>query len=204
MVSDPHQSVFDVDTQRVAAVYAKAFVDAAEAQQSLDAWCVELDQLVDEVLSAIPDLERVLGSAFIPHDEKEALLDRSLGRQASPHLLSFLKVLSKRGRLDCLRAIRHEVGELRRDRLNRVAVGITTAAPVDASMRVELTASLKSLLGSEPEVEWAVEDSLLAGVVVRVGDTVYDSSVATRLRHLYREMVGRTVEAIETSRERFE
>ena len=72
------------------------------------------------------------------------------------------------------------------------------------TMQGKIAEVLRSTLQGDVVVRPDIDPDLIGGMVVRVGDTVYDSSVATRLRHLYREMVGRTVEAIETSRERFE
>jgi hypothetical protein len=48
-----------------------------------------------------------------------------------------------------------------------------------------------------------VDSSLLAGMIIRVGDRVYDSSVNTQLEHARRQMIDRAVEKIETQPERF-
>lgn len=201
MAQSGNNTDHDVERQQIAAVYAKAFFGAAEEAGKTDALAAEFDSLFDEVLDRYPEFERLLGSPFISHEEKEGILDRTLGAQASADLLTFLKVLSMHGRLDCLRAIRPALGKLYRQSRGRVDVTLTTPGAVDAGLLGEIRGTLRKMLGAEPELAVVVDPALLGGAVVRVGDTVYDGSVASRLQRMRTQMIARTVEQIESLRE---
>ncbi len=201
MAKNDDSTAFDIEQQQIAAVYAKAFLGAAEEAGKTDALAAEFDSLFDQVLDAQPEFERLLGSQFISHEQKVGILDRTLGRQASVDLLTFLKVLSMHCRLDCLRAIRHTFGQLVRKLRGRVDVTLTTPFAVEAGLLGEIKASLRKMLGAEPEMNAVVDPSLLGGAVVRVGDTVYDGSVVSRLERVRTQMIARTIEQIESLRD---
>jgi len=203
MSENAQKVVFDIDTQQVAKVYAKAFVGAAETAGKTDIAVTELSSLISDVLDKNSELERILASSFISQEEKAGILDRVFGKQASPMLLAFLKVLSNHGRLNCLRAVRVEVERLYQALRGQVEVTVQSATPLDAAMSKGLVESLRKLLGKEPKLKMLTDPKLLGGLVVRVGDTVYDGSVATQLSHLRTRLIDRTVEEIETRRERF-
>ncbi len=198
-----HQEQPDVSVQQIAAVYAEALLGATEKAGQTEVVLAELDQLVSEVLDRIPKFAAVLGSAWISHEEKVGMLDRVLGGRVSPLLLNFLKVLSRRGRLDCLAAIRREAHRVW-DRLrNRVPVQVTTATPLAPPLAQRLTQRLRSLVGGEPVIEYRVDPAVIGGLVVRVGDTLFDASVVTQLQSLRKQILDRSAYEIQSRRDRF-
>ncbi len=194
--------VFDVGAQRVAAVYAKAFLGATETAGQTDAAVEELAS-VAEALAAFPQLEAVLGSALIEHDEKCKVLQRVFGPKVSPRVLDFLKVVSRHGRLDILRAIDEQVRKLYDELRGRVRVELQTATPLADGQSRDLEDSLRKLLGGEPQVDPSVDPALVGGLVLRVGDTVYDGSVARQLRQVREQMITRSIHEIQSRRDRF-
>ncbi len=193
----------DVGREQIADIYAEALLRAAEKAGRTEAVLADLDAVVGELLDVHPHLEALLASPLAPHEEKQGLLDRLLGGQIERLLLNFLKVVSRRGRLDCLRAIRRQA-RLQYDRLRgRVAVQLTTAAPLDDEAAERLKARLQSALGAEPILTRRVDPGLIGGAVVRVGDTVYDGSVASQLELVRQQMIDRSVHEIQSRRDRF-
>ena len=201
MAVETNHSARDVGSQHVATVYAKAFLGAAENAGQADSLVVELDSLVRDVLEKHPDFQRVLASEFISAEAKEGILDRVLAGRCSPLLLVFLKVLGKHGRLDCLRAIRAQVEHLHHQMRARLEVAVRAPRPLDNALRAELSTAIRRMFAAEPVLSVVTDPALLGGLVVRVGDTVYDGSVVTRLARLRAQMIDKTVERIETSRE---
>ena len=63
---------------------------------------------LDDVFARFPGVENVLGSALVSHEEKDGPVGRRLRRASSRRFLDFLKVLSRHGRLDCLRPVRRQ------------------------------------------------------------------------------------------------
>lgn len=198
----PQAKAVNVGAQRVAAVYAKALLGAAESKGQTDAVVSEL-QSVAAALSAYPQFESVLSSALVSHEEKVQILDRTFAGKVSPLVRDFLKVLSHRGRLDVTRAVADQLQQLYNELRGRVPVQVLTATPLDSSQAQTLEASLRRILGGEPQMQPAVDPSLIGGVVLRVGDTVYDGSVARQLQQVREQMINRSVHEIQSRRDRF-
>ena len=162
----------------------------------------EFYSLLAVVLDPYPELERLLASALVSHEEKVDVLDRTLAAQASPLLLDFLKVVSRHGRLDCLRAIHQQTHELYERMRGQVTVQVSTAVPLSGDAAGRIAENLKNVLDGQPIVQEVVDPDLIGGVVVRVGDTVFDGSVATQLESLRQRMIERSAHEIQTRRDR--
>jgi F-type H+-transporting ATPase subunit delta len=204
MSSDTDQTIFDIESQHVANVYAKALVGAGEKSGATEQCLEELDAVVDEVLSKFPAFEETLVSRLVSDDDKVKILDRVFAGKTSTLMLDFLKVVAGHGRLDCLRAIRRaahlQVDELR----GRREVEVRYATAVDQSVTDEIATKIREQLGIDPKIKVATDPALLGGVVITIGDTVCDGSLATRLQSMRSSIVKETVHRIQTGRERFE
>jgi F-type H+-transporting ATPase subunit delta len=199
----PKSRQVNVGALQVATIYAKAFLGAAEQAGKTDAAVQEFTALVDSVLDVFPKLEAVLASALVSHDDKAKLIDRVFGSRLSPLVVDFLKVISRHGRLDVIRAIHHQVLELYDELRGRIRVQMSTATTVPDEVSTSLRAALQKLLGGDPSLEPAVDPALIGGIVLRVGDTVYDGSVARQLRQVRQQMINRSVHEIQSRRDRF-
>ncbi|MEM8947055.1 MAG: ATP synthase F1 subunit delta [Planctomycetota bacterium] len=195
------ETVFDVDAEKLAGVYAQAALDAAGDKE--DEVLDELQTIVSEVLDTHPDMEEVFGSALVSIDEKVEMLDRLFGSRVSTTTLSFLKVLTKHDRLGVLRQVVRVAGQLWERRCNRVPVQLETAIELDDALHAEVVDSLRGTLGVEPVVTTTINPDLIAGFVVRVGDKVYDASTRASLERSRQSMIMHAVEAIQSSPEQF-
>lgn len=193
----------DVTAERIAAVYAEAFLDVAQAAGEAEPLVAELEAIVREVLDPWPDFESLLASSIISHEEKSQILRRVFGGRVSPRVLDFLLVLSRRGRLDCLRVIVRAVREEWIRRWNEIRVRVKTAVALKAEVASELERTLESLLGRRPIIEQRVEPDLLGGIVIEVGDTVFDASVAVQLERVRKQIIDRSAHEIQSRRDRF-
>ncbi|HUG70227.1 MAG TPA: ATP synthase F1 subunit delta [Pirellulaceae bacterium] len=197
------KAVFDTGQQYLGAVYAKALLGAAEKSGNAESVLDELNSFVDDVLAKAPNLESTLASPRIAVEAKTAMLDRSLGGKVSVELLNFLKVVARHGRFDCLRAIRQAARQQLNELRGRVEVFLS-AAQSPSQESIELIVSrLKALLGKEVDLHIDVEDALIGGVKLRIGDTVYDASVANRLVRLKSELLSKTGQQLRDNLDRF-
>jgi len=201
---DNKPQAVNVGAQRVAAIYAKAFLGAVGKGQagSAEAAVGELAAVAD-ALSQFPKLADVLGSALVATDEKLEILQRVFGNKLSPLVLDTLKVLARKGRLDITREVYAEVQRQFDAERGRVRVDVVTATPIDGGLANSLAQSLRRILGGEPQVSSSVQPELIGGVVLRVGDTVYDGSVARQLDQAREQMINRSVHEIQSRRDRF-
>jgi len=193
----------EVGVEHIANVYAEALLGAAEGAGQTVAVLEELDSLVADVLNPHPELERILASGVISPDERSGILDRVLGGQASPLVMTFLKVVSRHGRMGCLRAIQVQAHAIHRRKLGQVAVQVTTATPLEQAAAQRLRKALQPLLGGAPMLHERVDPAVIGGVVVRVGDTIYDASVARQLETMRQQMIDRSAHEIQSRRDRF-
>jgi F-type H+-transporting ATPase subunit delta len=193
----------DIGVQHVAAVYAEAILDAAEKAGQTAALLAEFDSLVADVLDRFPALEQVLGSRLVSPEEKVGVIDRAFGGSGSPLLVNSLKVVARHERLDCLRAIHARLHERFDQVRGRVRVVLSTASPVDDAQAARIADSLRQMLGGEPVLERITDPSLIGGAVLRVGDTVYDGSIAMQLEQVRKHMIDRSVHEIQSRRDRF-
>jgi F-type H+-transporting ATPase subunit delta len=129
-------------------------------------------------------LREVFSSPRISHLEKTKVIDRLLGQRVHPVLLRFLKVAAQRGRLGFLTEISQAATEMRDEAMGRVVAAVRTATPLSDKLRIEVKESIGRLIGKEVVLRESVDPELLGGIVVRVGDTVYDSSIAGKLSRM--------------------
>jgi len=193
----------DVGVEHIGDLYAKGLLGAAEKAGQTAAVLEEFDALVYEVLARFPKLEAVWASILVSPDDKSGMIDRLFGGSMSPLFVSFLKVVARHGRLDCLRAIHAQTRVLYDNLKNRIPVLLTTAEPVDPALIDGIMENLRSKLGGEPVLEQVTDPSLIGGAVLRVGDTVYDGSVANQLKNLRQQVIDRSAHEIQSRRDRF-
>jgi F-type H+-transporting ATPase subunit delta len=193
----------DVGVEHIADVYAQALMGLAEKAGQTAAINEQFDALLGQVLDRFPRYEAVLASAMVSHEDTAGAIDRVLGGRLAPLLINFLKVLSKHGRLDCLRAVHRRWKILYEQSLGRVRVRLATAEPLTTDLAARIRLALRKSLGGEPLLETSVDPGLIGGAVLRLGDTVYDGSIANQLKELRHQIRDRSVHEIQNRRDRF-
>jgi F-type H+-transporting ATPase subunit delta len=198
-----HDTVMDVTEEQIARVYAKAFLGAIEGSGSADGIVEELSSAANDVVAKFPKLEQALQSSLVSEEQKEQLLDRIFSGKASKHVLNFLKVLARHGRLGILRQVARWTARLHAQRSGRTDVEIRVATPLTDEARHEIEGLVRRALKTEPVLQVKVDPSLIAGIVIRVGDRVYDGSVSSQLERTRKKIISQATEQIETRPERF-
>jgi F-type H+-transporting ATPase subunit delta len=198
-----HDTVMDVTEERIARVYALAFMAVAAKSKDATALVDEVGSLVEDVLDRFPRLEETLRSALVSAEDKEQSLDRMLSDRASVPVLNFVKVLARHGRLTILRPIAQILRKLDSERRNLIDVELRVAAPISDELQTDIANRVRNALGGEPVLNVIIDPSLIAGFIVRVGDRVFDGSINSRLEQARRDMIARITEKIETSPEQF-
>jgi len=198
----PPSVMEDPSVASLARVYAVALLDAAQAT-GVGATLEELQSFLDDVLTPQPDFERLLCAPITPVEDKLALIERVLGSRGSPLFVNFLRVLARHNRLDIVRAIAGIAQREQELRSGQKRVQVTSAKPLSKSAEESIAAALKPLINAQPILETAVDPSLVGGVVIRVGDTVYDGSVRNRLKQLRARLRERCMHEVQRGRDRF-
>jgi len=203
MSSSAENHDFDVDRQQIGALYAKALLGASEKSGKSEEVVEELTALVSEALDKHPQFAEALATPRIEVEEKLGILDRTLGGRITDELMRFLKVITKKERLDCLREISRAARRQLNERQGRIQVSVTTATPLADAQRQRIIEVLGTALGKHIDLDEHVDEDLIGGLVVRVGDTVFDGSLAGRLVRLREETLAGTIQEIQESVGRF-
>jgi F-type H+-transporting ATPase subunit delta len=202
-VSPKHENVMDVTVEQLARVYAKAFMSVAAKTSNTEALVEELKSIVADVLDRFPKLEEVFKSSLVSPEQKEALLDRVFSKTASTQVTNFLKVVARHGRLELLRPISRQAEKLFTEQSGIADVDVRVARKLDDDIRTVIEARLIKALGKKPRFNITIDPNLIAGIVVRVGDRVFDGSLHTHLEQARRAMIDRATDQIETRPDRF-
>jgi F-type H+-transporting ATPase subunit delta len=192
----------DIGADRVAKVYAQAVVEAADAAGCRRDVLDELAALVRDVLPQVPRAREVFSSPRIDVAEKEALIDRVAGGRMQPTTVRALHVLARHGRLGILAEVSAAAERLADQLDGRHQATITTAIPLADEERSQLAGSVEQSLGLRLSPTFAVDPRLIGGLIVRVGDTIYDRSIATGLTRLGDNLHRRTNHEVQHGRDR--
>lgn len=164
--------------------YAAALADVALASGRADALRQELHSFV-ELAEASVDLRNFLASPAVPRAGKQELLEKLVARLgASKELRNFLFVLVDHHRTALLAEIAREFETTVLERLGRAEAKVTSARELTAPQKQKLAGTLESVTGKQIEARFAVDPSLVGGLVVRIGSTIYDGSVRAQLDRL--------------------
>ncbi len=192
----------DPSVQSVAKVYAVAYLDSAANVADGEA-VAELASFVDDVLHQQRQFERLLCGTALSRDEKLRLIDRVVSPRSTPLFSNFLKVLAHHGRLELLPAIRRAVELEAERRLGKRRVSVTSAIELSQDSLASIKSTLAASLSTDPILETRVDPALIGGLVIRVGDTVYDGSVKSQIKQLRARLRERCLNEIQRGRDRF-
>ena len=192
----------DPSIKAIARVYADALLDA-KGDSSGEQRIEEYRSFIEDVLDANPAFEAILFSRSVSTEEKVGVIDRVVSPQASELFSHFLKVVALHDRLDLLRVIFDVAVDLEEKRSGKVRVIVRAAAPVSDEKQAQIAQQLKDILSADPVLQVETDASLIGGLVLQVGDTVYDSSLKNRLGQLQRQLRQRYVHEIQSGRDRF-
>lgn len=198
---------YDPQVQQVATVYARGFLQAASrelgSEASVSGAIEELEALSTEVFAKQPGIVDRLTTSRASQAEKVALLRKVLGGQVSSVVVRFLGVLCQHGRFDLFGSIVAQTRVLANQAAGIVPVVITSAVELPAEVEARVSQNLAAALGGKIELTKQVDPSLLGGLQVRVGDTVFDGSVQGKLERVRRTAFERAAERIRAEFDRF-
>ncbi len=202
MVEAKQPTVFDSDQQQLGDVYARALLAFAADARNVDQLVDELGEVVGAI-NGVAGLRDALESPRVGVESKVDLLDKAFAGKVEKGLLHFLKVVGNKGRFDCLGAIASSAKTLRDEMSGRVQAVVTSASPMDSEVVGRITDQLSKTLGKDVSLQVLVDPEILGGIVVRVGDTVYDGSVVNQLSQVRARAVKRASDAIREKLDRF-
>jgi len=168
--------------------YASALLAVAGAEADAARISDELSS-VARAFATSDELRTTLGDSQIPFERKQAVVEELIGSQSAPVTTSLVHLLVSIGRIEEFLEITAAMKDLAAASESYTSAEVRSAVPLDDETVARLTAKLSRATGRRVRAEVIVDPDLLGGVVARVGDTVFDGSVRTRLQDL-REVWG--------------
>jgi F-type H+-transporting ATPase subunit delta len=176
--------------QTIARRYATALADVAidrneerEVQRELDQWA--------SMIEAHPQLKEVFDNPTIVYDHKRKVVEDLIARtRVRETTASFLRVLLRNQRLSQLRGVAARFGLILDERGGMVAAHVTTARPIPEELKSSLHETLAAATGRKVRLSFSTDESIIGGLVARIGSTIYDGSVQSQLDRLAAEMAG--------------
>ena len=177
--------------QTVARRYAAALADVAIERKEEREVQTELDQWAS-MIEANPQLKEVLANPTVAYDQKRKVLEDLLSRsRVRETTASFLRVLLKNQRLSQLREVAAKFGQTLDERSGVVAANVTTARPIPEELRNALQQTLKEATGKEVRLSFTTDETIIGGLIARIGSTIFDGSVQGYLERLSEDLAGR-------------
>lgn len=183
----------------VARVYAQALLGLADGQGEVDEILEQLEQL-RALMDKAPALEDFFGTPLVREESRRAALENIFRGRTSDLLVDTLQVMNRKGRLGLIRALvvayREEYEELK----GRVDVRVTTAVPLSDSLRQQVRVVTSEVTGKEAQLVEKIDQSILGGMILRIGDRKIDTSIAKEIRKLSEQMVERASQELHGGR----
>jgi len=168
---------------RIAKPYARALYDAAAEQDVLDNIIVDANQII-ELTRDSEDFDQFITNPILSPQFKSEMFQQLLSEAIHPLFLNFILLLASKQRERSLIAILQVFLEIVDLKAGRVVAQVTSAVPLNDAQQVRLTQQLSDYSGKEVRLELSEDAAIQGGVIVRLGDTVFDGSVAALLQRM--------------------
>lgn len=179
-----------MSSQTVARRYASALADVIVAQaeepdvrEELAAW--------EKMISANARLLEAFSNPTVAYEQKAKVLNELISRtKVRPTTANFLRILLKNQRIAALSQVNAKLAQILDERSGVISAQVTSARPVADATKQALEKKLGEITSKRIRLSFQTDESLLGGIVTRIGSTIYDGSVRNQLRRLGEELAG--------------
>ena len=170
--------------------YAAGILEIAQAEGQLERVEAELYELGRQIETS-GELRSTLTDPQLPLERKKAIISDLIGGRASSLTVGLVEFLLGQNLGADLGSVATALAEQAAASRNRQLAEIHSAVPLESETLERLKAALERVTGASLDVKTVVDPSVIGGVVARVGDRVFDGSVASKLESLRNTLQGR-------------
>ncbi|XOV66707.1 MAG: ATP synthase F1 subunit delta [Fluviicola sp.] len=167
---------------KVAARYAKALLELAIERKSVDSVLGDMQFLL-QVNNEARDFELLIASPIIKADKKMEIF-KLVFEQFEELSMSFVELITKNGRESYLPAIAEAFEAQVKEHKGIVPMTLVSAAPLDAKTKDAIVAKVQSSVKGTLEITEVIDEELIGGFMVKMGDVQIDASVASQFNNL--------------------
>jgi F-type H+-transporting ATPase subunit delta len=169
--------------------YARAFFDIAVEEGKIEDYGRELASFTS-LITQNKALQEFLANPIFELKSKKNVVEELLGRtQISGRTANFLRLLVDKQRINFLGEVENAYKEFMDKSLKKVRVSVKTPYPLTSELEGALKQRVAEMTGKDVEMTVEDDSSLIGGLVVRVGDTMYDGSIKSQLGNI-RKLLG--------------
>jgi F-type H+-transporting ATPase subunit delta len=170
---------------RVAARYAKSFIDLTIEQGTLEQAYADMKS-ISEVCKSNPDFVTFLKSPLIKTDKKQAVLKEIFEGKLNKITMAYIELITAKKREIYLDGIAIEFVNQYKEKKKILTAVVTTANGIDDITRKKVMEIVKGASDSDVVLEEKIDKNIIGGFIIRVGDKQVDASIAQKLNSLKR------------------
>ncbi|MEK6277879.1 MAG: ATP synthase F1 subunit delta [Actinomycetota bacterium] len=174
--------------EEIARVYAEALFDVAKEKDKLDRIHEELSQFAKE-LDGNRELQVFFFSPYFSSAEKWDGIERAVSG-ADPEFVNFLELLIEKHRMPLIFRIQRQFEERWKEENRKLDVSVTSAVELDKNVVERIGGEIEKQTGRSVELTSAVDEDILGGIVLQVGNMVLDASIRNRLEKLRKSIAS--------------
>ncbi|HKP45529.1 MAG TPA: ATP synthase F1 subunit delta [Pyrinomonadaceae bacterium] len=179
-----------MSSQTIARRYATALADVLAGRAEQEEVRNEIAEW-ERMLSSSPELLEAFSNPTVAYEQKHRLLSELLDRtKVRPTTANFLQVLLRNQRLSELSQVNGKLSQILDERAGIVSADVISAQPLPSSTTQALGETLGRITGKKVTLNFSTDESLIGGIVTRIGSTVYDGSVRNQLDRLREELAS--------------
>jgi F-type H+-transporting ATPase subunit delta len=161
--------------------YADAAFELGRAGKSLDDWERDLGSLVEALRN--PALREVVEHPAIAFADKQKVVQRAVP-DVGEQPMKLVLLMIRRGRPGAIEPMAARFADLVRRERGITLAEVRTALPLEDAERTAISERLRQITGDKVEMHETVDEALIGGIAVRIGDRLWDASVRGRLERL--------------------
>ncbi len=171
--------------------YAVALMELAEEKKSFDQVSTDIEFVYNTFVQS-KELRNVISSPIIEQQKKTEILDAIFSQHIKTDALNFIKFIIDKNRDDLLFSIIKRFVDLRDAKLGVASAEVYSAVDISDDQKNELAEKLKEFTGKQIKAQYKVNEDLIGGFKVKIGDKVFDASVANQLSTLKKTLLSET------------
>ena len=173
---------------RVARRYAQAVMMTADSPKAIDEIAGDLDS-IKKTLDASRGLRRLVASPIVSAEKKLGIFRELFAKHVSSTTMSFIELLIEKQREGSLSEVIEQYNALRDEKYGIINVDVSSAVEIAPEQEKSLAERLERYTRKKVRVRFSLDKSLKGGLVVKIGDTVLDSSIKRQLELMREQFV---------------
>ncbi len=178
-----------MNESKITVRYAKALFSLARENKEFDTLRNDMETLY-QCIREVPEMNLMLKSPVIKVSDKYSIFENTFGKSFSPVTLSFIKIILERRREEYLEGIARYFLSLLKSEKGVKQAELVTAVPLNEELRKSIVSFIHKRFKTEVELNEEVDEKLIGGFILRVGDQQIDASIASKLDRIKKSLIN--------------